>query len=125
MEKAGERLVLREGRDWMEVRKVDSRGRLWAVVDGTVGMKGDIVWLPRLQWSRHAPDDVDPDDAISPFEAEIVVDIVTKAVFLWKNFSPTGLIQSLKAAGLTEQMWIVRRWSARMLDDDEATRKAA
>ena len=116
MRSQDEKLVLREGRDWMELRKVGPGSGLWLVTGGTVGMAGDIVRVPRLGWIDPT---ADPDAVaeISPFEAEIVVDSVTRTVLLPESGQPFDprlaairLVQTLDEAGLDLQARIVREW---------------
>lgn len=111
-----EKWVVREGKDWMELRKVDPRGRLWVVLDGTVGMPGDIVRFPRLR--SFVGGGTDGGEApLSPFEAELVVDPVTRSVLLPESGEPSdhlgralALFRTLKAAGLSDQARLVWDW---------------
>ncbi len=114
-----EKVVVREGRDWMEVRRIDPRRRLWVVTGGTVGVAGDVVRLPSLP-------------RISPFDAHIVVDSVTGAVLLPESGEPRSrlgkamqLVRLLEAAGLPRQAQIVRDWLRDTWDDDLRERHAA
>ena len=117
MAEAKDKRVVREGRDWMELRKVDPRGRLWMVTGGTLAAVGDIVRFPRLR-RLVDPQQADGEPPLSPFEAEIVVDTLTRVVLLPESgrpFNPLrrtlGLLRTLEAAGLEDQAEIVRRLS--------------
>lgn len=114
MADANERFVVREGKDWMELKWVDPRRWLWVVIGGTVGAAGDIVRFPvhRRPGGRGVADQADP---LSPFEAEIVVDMLTRAVLLPLSGTPSHparqalkLLRILEAAQLNEQARIVR-----------------
>jgi len=124
-------LVLREGREWMKLRRVDARGRLWVVIDGTVAMAGDIVRVPRLGLRLWEPDS-DAGEPVSPFETEIVVDTLTRAVLFPESGRPSNpakpalrLFKILQAAGLREQARIVWEWMRSKEDNSRAGRRAA
>lgn len=122
MADANEKWVVREGRDWMELRKVDPRGRLWVVLGGTVGLPGDVVRFPRLR--RFAgTGTADREAPLSPFEAEIVVDMITRTILLpesGKPFNPLRrtlkLMKTLEAAGLKDQARVVWEWLGPAMD---------
>lgn len=108
-------LVLREGSDWVGLREIDRRDGLFLVLEGTVGAPGDVIQLGRGIPSRLA-DVVGPDGntLVSPFDTEIVVDILTKEVLLDEAGGSDPLHQgdrlvgSLLQAGLRKQARIVR-----------------
>lgn len=105
-----EKLVLREGKDWMDLRKVDPGGRLWLVTGGTLAAAGDIVRIPGLR-RVGASADSDAAMGVSPFDAEIVVDSLTRVVLLPGLLQGAGgLLRSLEGAGLDAQARIVRDW---------------
>ena len=131
MANANERRVVREGKDWMELQKVDPWGRLWRVTDGTVAVAGDIVRFDRLNRFEGAGE-ADLEAPLSPFEAEIVVDTVTKAVLLPESGEPSTPVRQtlrlfgiLKAAGLQDQAQIVWEWLGLLEDGDQSGRHAA
>lgn len=131
MADAKEKWVVREGKDWMELQRVDPQGQLWVVLDGTVGMPGDIVRLPRLRnfvgtgaAAREAP--------LSPFEAELVVDPVTRSVLLPESGKPSdpqgqalALLKTLKTAGLKDQARVVWDWMRSTMGDSRREERDA
>jgi len=131
MADAKEKWVVREGKDWLELQKVDPEGCLWVVTHGTVAAVGDIVRFPRLGGVGGAGAD-DLDAPLSPFEAEIVVDTVTQSVLLPESGRPfhplrltLELLEILEAAGLKDQARIVREWLGPAAGGSRARRRAA
>jgi hypothetical protein len=131
MADAKEKWVVREGKDWLELQKVDPEGCLWLVTHGTLAAVGDIVRFPRLGGFGGAGAD-DLEAPLSPFEAEIVVDTVTQCVLLPESGSPfhpgrltLELLETLEAAGLKDQARIVREWLGPAAGGSRARRHAA
>ncbi len=131
MAEAKERWMAREGKDWMELQKVDPWGRLWVVLGGNVGTPGDIVRFPRHRRFVGAGT-ADREALPSPFEAEIVVDKVTRAVLLPESGRPFNplrearvLLKKLEAAGLDDQARVVWEWIGSVEGDSKDDRCAA
>lgn len=99
--------TLQAGNDWMELRKIDPRGRLWVVLNGTLGLPGDVVRFPRRRRAAEVGFEAMP----SPFDAEIVVDMLGRTVLLPESGKPLRralkLMKILRAAGLRAQARVV------------------
>ena len=109
----------------MELQKVDPDGLLWLVTGGTIAAVGDVVRVPSLE-RVDDPGDSDAAAGVSPFEAEIVVDSLTRAVLLPSPFQDyASLLGDLEAAGLEAQAQIVREWSGLALRGKRSRRRAA
>lgn len=123
-----EKRVLGEGKATMELCRIDPRRGFWLVTGGTVGLAGDVVRVPDVR-------ELDPSGCqqeVTPFDAEFVVDSVTREVLLPESSRPKsrlgqamGLVRLLEEAGLHEQAQIVRDWLCGSWEEDLRDRRAA
>jgi len=123
--------MLRSGRNWLEVKRIDPRGLFWLVLGGTTAMPGDVVCFPGFDSGLPGAED-DPPPRPSPCAAEVVVDSVTGAVLLPESGSPASrlrqamkLVRDLEAADLSGAAQMVRDALRPTLIEDFRERNAA
>jgi hypothetical protein len=124
-------MVLGGFRNLLEVKEIDPRGRFWLVVGGTTALPGDVVRFPRLDGCLAATGKPLA-GRLSPLDAEIVVDSVTRSVILPECGHPASrfkqamaLVRDLESSGLSDQAQIVRDWLQPTLDEEFHERDAA